>query len=96
MLSRILIQTEGDLGSPGSSCTPSLCSMLVYPLSGDGATSPGAASWLGTSWGFVPEQEVLSGLSVALEFRKSLFPSVALAQLTPHLADLVWGGLHPG
>lgn len=68
--------------------------MLVYPLSGDGATSPGAGSWLGTSWVFVPEQEVLSGWSqVAPELRKSEFPSVVLAQPTPHIADLIWGGL---
>lgn len=42
LLSGILIQTRGDLGSP---CTPALCSMLVYPLSQDGATSPGAGLW---------------------------------------------------
>lgn len=70
--------------------------MLVYPLSWDGAASPGAGSWLGTSWGFVPEQEVVSGWSVAPELGKSEFPSVALAQVPPRIADLVWGVLQPG
>lgn len=70
--------------------------MLLYPLSRDGAASPGAGSWLGTSWGFVPKQEVVSGWSVAPELGKSEFPSVTLAQPIPHIADLVWGVLHPG